>query len=917
MTRVYFGGNLRPINLGANLVGKFAHTELVQSGWARFDLLEFDSSGTTDFSNAKFAIFNQGKLISPVDPNGVHQISAAASSTLTIQNAVFDCGIWPGDSPSTSWTQIVGVADDEIYTASGFRTDVQPVPLMAHLYNEDGETEFVRYDLNVDGQFAADNIKQYLPEAVDYNYTILHDVNPNGPALIQVAIDTRGSRLRQVDGQTYDPSNDSTWEVVSSGDEDSENPLAIVGFRATYAPMMSQLVSMKSFIESEDDGNSINNDITNCIVQIWVDSNEERSVLLHSIVDNGTSVDVLFHPDFINQTLLNDNNTNRNFIFAFMGHPAFLENPSNPAGRKVFALAGCHIGDSQGTAYYRHIGTGGVASDLRLQCHEHAFQVDAGGGSTITFENCTFYGCSSEAVQADDGVNASDTIRFVDCNFVHNDVGVRSEVTWKGSAYLEGCLFNRHNGRSVELSSYDQQYNDSNPAPDEPTAQAVSPGNTVKRCTFLLNASSSPMTIANMGNNLIEECLFKDLKNSHGNALSMYRGSPAGSVIRNNLFINNARSLNLDAPTNHAGTYTAKWLGGCHIYNNLFYVNDDFGYPVPNASTMRILTYEYPEVGSYNTDARLIVYRNSFIVNQTGLLASNDADAYNFGLITDTGSPNAKRSYAANLFSDGGVAFSTTRSWGDSSSDGTNSDTCFSFDNAAKYGIDFPPTNYPAFSSEDYERFSKYWEEEDSIQAKDDEELVIPGCGIAWTKTGSALTEADVLEIATSSNFDDITFNILSISAETDASWEPDSSQLILSGNDIIDSRLAHAQTAAGAIVDGSNKWATSQDDYQFYGAFERALTLNFRYSFNLGPELLFADATEAQTYLDANPGTTFSVTFTNSSGIDSTYNCTTPTRVNNAIRWYGGDAVDFANIAPKTGSDGLQAGDSFTASIA
>ena len=179
--KILLNNETKRIYLNSSAIVKTAFSETTLSGWEKIQNLSFPSSGTVDLNDAKYAIFDQGKLIAPVDTSGVFSLTVADSASLTISNATFDIGIWPGDDVASSWTQITGIASNEIYSASNFPTDVQPVPINAIIYNEDGETEFLRYDLNIDGQAAPGNIKDKISDAVDANWTILHDINGNGP----------------------------------------------------------------------------------------------------------------------------------------------------------------------------------------------------------------------------------------------------------------------------------------------------------------------------------------------------------------------------------------------------------------------------------------------------------------------------------------------------------------------------------------------------------------------------------------------------------------------------------------------------------------------------------------------------------------------------------------------------------------
>ena len=912
--KILLNNETKRIYLNSSAIVKTAFSETTLSGWEKIQNLSFPSSGTVDLNDAKYAIFDQGKLIAPVDTSGVFSLTVADSASLTISNATFDIGIWPGDDVASSWTQITGIASNEIYSASNFPTDVQPVPINAIIYNEDGETEFLRYDFNIDGQAAPGNIKDKISDAVDANWKILHDINGNGPIESIVAFESRGNLLRQVAGQSYDPADTNTFESYASADAPAEE---IVGFDATLDTMMSSLLAMKTVI----DDSSLGTDYSDLVLGIWNDANQEYFVRIHSITESGDSsyVRVLFDPDTLIPEV-SDRSTDSQFLFTFFNHPAFIENPSNPSGRKVFALKGCFDGTTKGTAYFRHIGTGGVSSDLRLQCHARHFFVTGGNGSSITFSGCTFLGASADSILFDTATLSTTVGTVTDCSFLHNETCVRTDTTWTGYAVVEDCTFDRTNGRHVELNSFEDSYDDSNPPASSAAAEAASPGNEVRRCTFLQNNSQSPMTIANMGNNVIEENVFRDLRNSHGNALSMYRGSPAGSVIRNNLFYNCARSLNLKADDGEEGTVIGACLTGPRVYNNVFYIDDDFGYPVPNAPGFRVLEYAYSRRSSdpgYNSDARLIVTRNTLLVNHDNLLATNEADAYGFGFLLDSGDAEYKRTYSANLFSDGGIAFTTAIEWSNASADGTTCDEIFSFNNAGKYGESFPASSYAVGTSDDYPRWHAYWTEGDDIEGTDISPASMPGIGAAWTIGGNALTEAQLQAIQTATNLATVDFNTPTLAADdTDSSFRPATSkvQLVTGTDEVDDQRSAAAQTAYGKLETSSNKWNTTPIDFRFYGAFD-GNPLSFRYTYNLGPQIAFANTAAATAYMATSPGN-MTVVFTDSGGTTHTYTCTTPTQTNQYVRWSGGDADNFANIAPK-GSDGLQAGDSFTASIA
>ena len=313
----------------------------------------------------------------------------------------------------------------------------------------------------------------------------------------------------------------------------------------------------------------------------------------------------------------------------------------------------------------------------------------------------------------------------------------------------------------------------------------------------------------------------------------------------------------------------------------------------------------------------MIVTRNTLLVNHDNLLATNEADAYGFGFLLDSGDAEYKRTYSANLFSDGGIAFTTAINWSNASANDTTCDEIFSFNNAGKYGELFPASSYAVGTSDDYPRWHAYWTEGDDIEGTDISPASMPGIGAAWTIGGNALTEAQLQAIQTATNLATVDFNTPTLAADdTDSSFRPATSkvQLVTGTDEVDDQRSAAAQTAYGKLETSSNKWNTTPIDFRFYGAFD-GNPLSFRYTYNLGPQISFANTAAATAYMATSPGN-MTVVFTDSGGTTHTYTCTTPTQTNQYVRWSGGDADNFANIAPK-GSDGLQAGDSFTASIA
>lgn len=606
--------------------------------WRDLDELDMSSS-LVDLGGDKYYASNPKRLTA--DGSYLTVDLGAAGSEFTIQNGTLDFGFWPVGGVNQTWTTAehngAGWWQTEVPYATLNETsnedgtlpvgaDIKPI-VMA--YTDDTLGEVVRHDLGVDG-FGRSEIKDgVVAWTMDANYTTLHDVgDPNGTNQASAEIGERGNRVFKLEGVDYNPLDDTTFGVYpeeggSSAVEDNK----LVGFRLDRQdPKGLEIIeAIQAMVDLCNDYNGRLTDI-NC--HLWTNGNNDFFYIVERWVNNPAdryatllfrhwNTSVTSHDPYI--------------LFTFSSHPAFLSNPSNPSDRVLYATENLYHRYDPSNLGKLHIKSTATNSQnpvdahglWRISGHQRGlrFTGAAGGSCTTTLQNLTVMGSKRANAGSFAGCVTVDT-RDKDYIFVVKD----NVFTFCGTPFVTES--DAQCTTFIEDNKFDNSiYNHLalKHKPDEENLPAEVP-NTVRRNYFGDLAASSQLRLFGGVGSLIEENIFNKLRNSHGNACTIYQGAYPTTVVRNNVFYNTNRSMSISSVSDEfSEIYQASRPVGLTVYNNLIYTDRNYG----NGNTQTQSSFSW--LRDYNTrrwfhydqDQRNQFFNNSFFVSKDPALYTN------------------------------------------------------------------------------------------------------------------------------------------------------------------------------------------------------------------------------------------------------------------------------------------------------